>query len=194
MRVRFTRCWWNCLILAFPVVMAAGCANSSVTSPVSEDIASAEGFLARFPPLPESSLSERDPSETSVDTLKGSNIWSASGGATVEGDTLVLPSGPGELQWAIYRFPIPLVETSTYQLEATLVASGGAGGWIGVSDYIAGAWAFHGPYPGDALIPVDYGIFLSEIGNFYAAVIAHDGATVTVNSVSLAYDNGVRQP
>lgn len=57
--------------------------------------------------------------------------------------------------------------------------------WLGVSDYANGQWRWHGPFTdGQARLRLPAGDYLSDLGNTFAAIVAHNGSAIDVIAVA----------
>jgi hypothetical protein len=151
-----------------------------------------DSLQAQLPPLPIDEASPRAASETNVASQHGSDALLVSSGTAVSGTDLIISSAEYELEYAVYRFATGLSETGTYETGVTLSLEDDQYAWLALADYINQRWVLCGPYSGNAVRPLDDGVYLSPYGNFYVAVLAYGGSEVTVSSTSLTYDNGVR--
>ena len=183
---------YSALFITLLIAAATGCSGSSQLPAVDYSPATQQGLLAQLPALPIDAAADREAEGTSIDTLYGADTWDISDGAIIDGSRLILPADSYQVEYAMYRYVIPLIETGTECLTADLSILNDREAWIAVSDYVSGCWAIHGPFIGEIDIPLNMGRYISETGNCYVVVIAYNGATVEVDSTSLAYDNGVR--
>jgi hypothetical protein len=129
------------------------------------------------------------PSYVEVDYYDGNAIYGSSGGCIFSGDSIIIPSADGALAYAMYSF-----NTGGYdpeKLEVGLSVSANGTAWIGVSDFVAGAWQFHGPYTSPASIDLNGYGYLSDTGQFYVVIVSFNGAAVTCDHLVLTYDNAI---
>jgi hypothetical protein len=150
--------------------------------------AAPSGFRG-LPALPASAPGPRTPSYSNVIYYNGNAIYDSSAGCLFAGNSVVLPAGPGALEYAMYAF-----NTSGYapaQLEVGLATGNGSTAWVGVSNYVANTWQFYGPFTSAASIDFNGFGYLSGGGQFYALVVAYNSSTVTDNYLVLTYDNAV---
>ena len=182
------------LMLAAVVCISAGaqgCAGSqgNLESGAIESV----GLEFALPAFPVDRPTERQANETTDSFIPGAFSWFATNGAEVNGSVMDITSNANQVEFAVYRHEVGF-ETTLDILAVDLSASGGAGAWICIADYAANRWQVHGPYFGQAVIPVDVGDFLSpDFINFFVGVIAFDGTVVSVASSTLIYE-GVDPP
>jgi hypothetical protein len=120
-------------------------------------------------------------------TVDGVATDSRSSGATDDGTTLVLSSGSGGLEWAVYRLNTGSAPVS---FTVSLGSTAGEEAFVGVADFDAGRWVFDGPTSGDYVHIIAGPNFRSPSGNVFVVIAAVDGHMAHVNNVGLTFDNG----
>lgn len=97
--------------------------------------------------------------------------------------------GGNGLSWATYRLPLGGTQPGAVSLDVNLLPMDNGESsvyWVGLADYAAGCWEWHGPYSDHhgrlstaaaAAAGADY---LSTVGSLFVCVVAHDGATCDV--------------
>ncbi|MBN2083487.1 hypothetical protein JW859_14925, partial [bacterium] len=98
-------------------------------------------------------------------------------------------AGSKELSWATYRLRLQGTQPGVVSLDVNpLPKSDGTQSayWVGLADYAAGCWEWHGPMSdnnvrfGTADAVADGADYLSDVGNLFVCVVAHDGAAFDV--------------
>lgn len=102
-------------------------------------------------------------------------------GALDNGTALELDAGSSPMEWGVYAFDPGA--NAPDSLAVSLDAQGGA--WIGLADYSAGAWEWHGPLAAGKTLAIDEARYLSPDGNLYCTVLAEGGSSATVSALSV---------
>ena len=126
------------------------------------------------------------------DYTAGRDRFLEGGDVTDLDEASVLDSSPawsGNLAWAMYRIPMGGNQPGAIGVDANLR------GWptgelssyyLGVSDYSAGSWDWHGPYlDPHARLSLPPGDYLSPMGNLFVCVLAFNGARLNVVGISV---------
>ena len=166
-----------CLLLA---------ACSSGNGPVTAGSSAADNIAAQLPPLPLGGGADLEPLEKVVSggkifyTFPGKSAIEISGNTTIDNQSAVLESGPGEIAWALYE-----VENFGSQSEAVDFLNSSVGEfWVALADYSTGRWEIHGPYTGDApAISINDARYYSPLDNQFAALIAWNGSSVDADII-----------
>jgi len=129
----------------------------------------------------------RSASNLNFDSIFASGIerYLTAGDVTNFGEASSFASGAagGEaVSYAIYRLPMGTDQPGT--ITADVNAHNGSSYYIGVGDYSANTWHWHGPF---AATHVRFNVpdaeYTSGIGNLMLAVVAYDGATFDVVAI-----------
>jgi hypothetical protein len=123
---------------------------------------------------------------SSTDSQTGDEAVATGGDVLIELGTAKLTSTPGSLTWAIYAFPAGgtlSLDTASAQLSAV---SGTA--WMAIANFASDGWEISEVGADGTFEPRDTsaGTYTSPGGFVYLAVLAFDGAQMTVDAV--AYD------
>lgn len=109
------------------------------------------------------------------------------------GDALALSSGlPGdnEVSFAVYRLPLGGSQPGVVAADVNLRYDGSGNlsrYWLGVADYDAGRWQWHGPFSeshGRVVLPS--GNYSSDLGSTYVSMLCCDGANFDVVAVGVS--------
>lgn len=135
---------------------------------------------------------------TDTDFTRGADFDSVGGTTAPIGQGLSLMSGVSgshQLSYAIYRIPLGAEQPGVVAADVNLYTQSGTGVasqyWLGLSDYARGAWEWRGPFSdnhvrcstADALAGgADY---TSPLGNLFVAVVAFDGADLSIVGVGM---------
>jgi hypothetical protein len=123
-----------------------------------------------------------------LQTLAGDAAVLTSDGVTLGGGTAQLDSTAGELQWAIYRF-----DASADQTLVNIEVDAGTGSeyWVAVSDYGRNHWRHLGLHELQSNHAFDDPAGTFSSGPFlYVAILAWDGQSTTLNSITVDLDGG----
>ncbi len=148
-------------------------------------IPAAEGL-----PGPAQLDSLRSGSELVETLIGGSFTLSRSAGAAEQGDALLLDasaSGPGlgaVPEWAVYGFDPAAAGGSLDSLQV-LLDSDATGAWVGLGDFSAERWEWHGPYSSFKSFLVDDAKYLSPGGTLFISVVSPAGVSSTVSALSV---------
>ncbi len=149
--------------------------------------------MTGLPPLPSGKVDAPRQSSYAVSAYyDGLGAYSSSPGSFVAGNSLVIPSTLDALGYAVYAF-----NTNGYnpaRLEVALRLSASDRCWIAVADYSLGAWSFYGPFSNSATLNLSGQRYLSDGGQFFAAVVATPGAEVSCDYLVLSYENALQAP
>lgn len=137
--------------------------------------------------LPELASLKAGSDATGTDLLGARPVLQSSG-ATVVDDSLELPAAAESLEWAIWRFNPG--ELDLAEITVNIATESGGECFIGISDYVLGRWDVSGPYNSTSTIFLDPVRHASPHGNFYVAVLCHDGNDVIVDSLVLTMQSG----
>ena len=118
---------------------------------------------------------------------QGSQVFAKIGMATQNGAALELNSGSagqGNLAAGIYRLPVGENIPATLNVElspgprrdASSEYVGASGFYIGVGDYNRGTWDWNGPLTDSSITLLLEDVQVTQLGNAFVAVVAHDGA------------------
>ncbi len=132
----------------------------------------------------------RSGSELVETLIGGSFTLSRSAGAAEQGDALLLDasaSGPGlgaVPEWAVYGFDPAAAGGSLDSLQV-LLDSDATGAWVGLGDFSAERWEWHGPYSSFKSFLVDDAKYLSPGGTLFISVVSPAGVSSTVSALSV---------
>jgi PKD repeat protein len=113
----------------------------------------------------------------------------ADSGATEVGEALHLSAPATGVAMATYRFA--LGGNGPGALAVDVNPAPGDSYYIGLGDYAADIWQWHGPYT-DAQITLrldSAANYISPLGNAFISVVVHDGASADVVNISVATSN-----
>jgi hypothetical protein len=148
------------------------------------------GLLAQLPALPPGkagAAAGRAASQAQVAFISGTGIYSSSGGIHVQGNSLLLPSKPGSVEYGIYALNIGTDAVTS--LETSITAQSGEA-YIAVSDYGKGSWRFIGVSGTAADYDLPAGTYTNGSGQFFLLVLTWNGASALHNFSLLRYDDG----
>ena len=128
---------------------------------------------------------------TTTDFTPGRERFNEGGSVSDLGEASSLSAGSGESAYAIYRVVMGGSQPGTVSIDANLQNAASAY-WVGVSDYAAGSWDWHGPFTDSHVrLSLPAGDYLSPTGNLFVNVLAWDGAALDVVGVGVnARDGG----
>lgn len=171
---------WRTLSILLLAVLLAGCAAASGRM---HGQTSFPLDAYRLLPLLPVGQSPHSAAAAHATTIPGADAADQSAGALVDGTQLVLPAGPGALEWALYELP-----TNGYPVlgvEASLDLADGTA-YAGISDYVRGTWVFQ---QADAEYSLLADADNASPGGFVYLVLAtYDASTVRVIDVSIVLD------
>jgi len=175
-----------CLLLLCAAA-AAGCHGRPAAVGGGTDLDSGTAplppFAAALPslPLPE----PRTPQHVHAKRM-GATPTERSPGTHTSGESLVIPAGLGELEWAYYELPATAPVES---VEGELIIIGGPA-YVALSNYARGCWEF---FPAVSTPTFTLPATADHVSgdSLYIAVFAHDAVTVTVLSVTSVLDTPV---
>jgi hypothetical protein len=127
-------------------------------------------------------------SDITGDDQAGSLYYMASDGAEVIDGELSLPAAPDGLEWGIWRFNPGDLDVSAITINLSATSSGEY--FAGLSDFSLARWEISGPYSETQLIELDPLRHQSSEGNFYIAILCHDGNEVGVEGLVLQMESG----
>lgn len=99
-------------------------------------------------------------------------------------------SGAGDVSYALYRLPLGTEQPGTIAADVNLYAGGAY--YLGVADYSANTWRWHGPFSAPHVrVPLPHYEYTSTLGNLFIAVVAYDGAAFDLVGLGVnARDDG----
>jgi PKD repeat protein len=110
--------------------------------------------------------------------VPGVERFSDEGDVSDLGEAASFASGaPGAeaVSYALYRIPLGNDQPGTIAADVNLHA--GASYYLGVADYSANTWRWHGPFSAPHVrVPLPHYEYTSTLGNLFIAVVAYDGA------------------
>ncbi|MCC7479324.1 hypothetical protein IT575_12830 [bacterium] len=146
-----------------------------------------------LPPLPRERVDAPRQSSYVVSAYyDGLGAFSSSAGSFIAGNSLVIPASPDSLGYAVYAFNTNGFNPS--KLEVALRVSSNDRCWVAIGDYGLKAWRFYGPYSSSTVINLGANRFLSDGGQFFAAVVPTPGAEVSCDYLVLSYENALQAP
>lgn len=176
----------NCMYLGLAVVLVVlgGCNAGALRAghPIAPPEASAL-------PAPDTLDALRGASAEAASTRLGAASLSRSPGAVISGSALNLnatatgPGGGEKYEWAIYDFNPGDDELVSLEVQLSLAISSTA--WIGLADYGANRWEWHGPCDASEALDLAGASYLSSADMFYCAVLLPAGNEGNVELVRL---------
>ncbi len=156
-----------------PALQAADPAGSAGTSR-----SGAKPDLRGLPALP----SGRRSSGLLETSVNGDETFSRSASTLEAPPLLQISSAAGQLGWAIWE--LPATDELRY-LDIAMTVPPGQQAWLALADYSTGRWQLEGPVVSGRVLTLDPSKHSSPGGQLYAAVLAYDGASVSVGKLSL---------
>jgi hypothetical protein len=169
------------------IVSMSGCAGSGAR--LADQDSQRAAIYNQLPPLPQDTPDARNPSAIQMDSFAGADVWDSTPGTMIDGDHLQLPAAAGDIEWSMYRYTLPSMDSTLDNIAAEQSSTGGDGAWVAVSDYGHDTWVLSGPYTGNTEVALAGGDFISALNYFYVLVIAFDGTTTDLASTTLTYDD-----
>jgi PKD repeat protein len=193
------------LLLSFCLLLlCSACSATTNSSAVrtAEDLASATKGLGALPADGAQPWERRDVRGLVVPEQRGNRTAAAfpassqlvpgverfleSGGVIDNGEASTITGSTSALSWAMYRLTMGGVQPGAIGIDANLRRVDGmlSEYWVGVSDYGNDHWQLHGPFnDGQVAFTLDAGDYLSDLGNTFVTIIAHENAVLDVVGV-----------
>ncbi|MCB1218184.1 PQQ-binding-like beta-propeller repeat protein [bacterium] len=119
----------------------------------------------------------------------GVERFNSSGDVSDNGEASRITSSAGTVSQAMYRIPLGGGQPGVVSVDANLLS--GAGYYVGIADYGAGRWQWHGPFSDNHLrfATAQQGPYTSELGNMFISVLVYGGGSADVVGVGSSLVN-----
>jgi len=178
--------WLDRLVIIGAFAALAGCGGTAAER-VALDQPSAVPFADMLPPVPRDAGGGHQASVAQTNTVNGIDSFSQSGGAMADGTGMNLPSAAGGIQWSIYRYMTGGNTPVSMFVDYTVHT--GTSTWLGVADFVRGAWVIDGPYASGDVKTLSSNN-MSPGGDLFFLVVTYDGTDTTVDSATITVDTG----
>jgi hypothetical protein len=152
------------------------------------------GLLAQLPPLPAPGAVSGAKAGSAAQTnyIGGISLYTGSANYGTQGNSLVLPSQPGGVEWGMYI--VNMQGYTPLTIEPNITSQSGVA-YVAVSDYGTGRWRFLGATDSPAVFTLPSGseTYPDATGKFFVLVLAWNGDTVLHNYSIVRYDDGLTQ-
>lgn len=165
---------WSCSAGDQDLNLTQGSSYLPAAEPALLNSATATGL----PELP----AGRVPTALTETSRNGAESFARSSSALPADPVLQLNSAPDSLAWGIWE--LPALDELRY-LDVQLALPAGQQAWLALADYSTQRWELFGPVVSGRVLDLDPARHASPGGNLYAAVLAYDGAAVTVQQLGL---------
>jgi PKD repeat protein len=134
----------------------------------------------------------RDASVSQDESVDGRDTYSRSSNAVDSGTFLDLLSETGGLAWGVWAWEGTGRDLASLDFDFSIPASDEC--FVALANYDSGAWDWSGPYADDASVPLDDAVNRSPEGLVMCAVVAWDGDTPSVCTITLRTDTSGNVP
>lgn len=177
----------NCIVAVLLLSLLSCTAGGSKPAGLPAPVSGPADLAQLLPPVPQTLQAARHASYNNVLFSYGNAIFNSSDGSIFAGNSIVLPSQPDGLEYALYAFNAAGYQP--HRLDVGIKAGTNSVAWVGIADFNQGGWDFRGPFNGPAQITLPAGDYNSELNQCYVAVVAYGGASATNDFVMLTYDD-----